>query len=103
MFQIDTDSYEIEMIRGDTAAFQICLNDYELQEDDIMVMTVKKRKTDQEPLLTKYAEGNVIVLEPDDTINLVGKCVYDIQLTTSVGAVYTPILSTITFQRGVTE
>lgn len=103
MFKIDSSTNAVTLTRGDTAVFSLNLNNYEAQDGDVIVMTVKKRIVDKEPLLTKYAEGKVIVFEPEDTINLLGKCVYDIQITTALGAVYTPILSTITFERGVTE
>ncbi len=101
MFNINGN--EIEMTRGDTVAFQVYVTGYKPQDDDEIVMTIKKRITDSSPVLTKHVEDGVIVFEPKDTIGLLGTYVYDIQITTALGAVYTPIQSVISFERGVTE
>lgn len=103
MFRINKKSNEIEMTRGDTAAFQVCLVNYRQQEGDVIVMTIKKKLTDSAPVLTKNVEDGVICFSPDETKDLLGTYVYDIQVTTNLGAVYTPIQSVIMFTRGVTE
>lgn len=103
MFTINESTNAITLTRGDTAVIGLGLKNYEKQDGDEIVMTIKKKITDADPVLSKYAEDGVIIFMPDDTINLLGRHVYDIQITTSLGAVYTPILSTITFERGVTE
>lgn len=103
MFTINESNNSITMTRGDTAVIGLDLKNYKEQDGDEIVITIKKKITDTEAVICKYAEDGVIVLMPSETIGLLGRHVYDIQITTAAGAVYTPILSTITFERGVTE
>lgn len=89
----------IELTRGDTARFTITVkneltgNDYEIQPNDVIVMTIKKKEMDADALVVKEITGtNLIHLRPEDTSELsFGKYVYDIQLTTEGGDVYTII------------
>ena len=44
-------------------------------------MTIKKKITDAEPVLSKYAEDGVIIFMPDDTISLLGSVDCQVKLT----------------------
>jgi hypothetical protein len=104
MFSLDGN--KITLTRGDTAVIGVSLTGYEPKEGDEIVMTLKRKIRDTEAVLTKYmdhAEELYFKLEPEDTIDLLGSYVYDVQLTTAEGDVYTPIMSTIKLERGVTE
>lgn len=102
MFDIKRNNV-ITMTRGDTAHIEIKCG-YELQDGDEVVMTIKKRLKDTDPVLSiKPIKDWIFELEPDDTIDLLGNYVYDVQLTTAEGEVYTLVLSEIIFMRGVTE
>lgn len=105
MFYINPNSHTITVTRGDTACFEVKLNGYEPSEGDELVMTIKRRKEDtaSQAIMTKKAEDMIFCFAPEETIDLLGRYHYDIQLTTAAGAVYTPIVSAITFERGVTE
>lgn len=89
----------IRLTRGDTARFMITINDqssnsvYSLADDDMLELTIKKNVKDIEPVLNKKVIGtNEIHIEPTDTKSLsFRKYIYDVQLTTSDGDVYTVI------------
>lgn len=89
----------IRLTRGDTARFMITINDqssnsdYSLADDDTLELTIKKNVKDIEPVLNKKVIGtNEIHIKPTDTKSLsFGKYIYDVQLTTSDGDVYTVI------------
>ena len=89
----------IKLTRGDTAFLTIPLKKnlyetYELAEGDVLRFTVKKKATNTTPLFQKELTGtNVFHIAPADTAALdFGKYVYDIELTTADGDVYTPIV-----------
>lgn len=103
MFIINPYNHAITLTRGDTACFAIKLNGYEPSEGDNIILTIKRSMQDTRPIITKIAEDMIFCFAPDETIDLLGRYHYDIQLTTAAGAVYTPIVSAITFERGVTE
>ena len=95
---IVNDDGSIEMIRGDTAEFDITVTyeedgeekEYELQDEDVLTFTVKKNTKTSDVLIQKT--GNHITIEPDDTSELsYGKYKYDVQLTLSSGKVDTII------------
>lgn len=89
----------ISLTRGDTARFSISIRngitfeDYEIQPEDILVMTIKKKVKDKDALVQKTIIGsNVFHLLPTDTQQLdFGRYVYDVQITTSNLDVYTII------------
>ena len=79
----------IELVRGDTAEFDIVVRDkktekpYELQSGDELVFTVKRKPTDKVPLISKT--GPYIRIDPEDTNGLeFGNYVYDVQLTLDI-------------------
>ena len=102
MFEIGLKN-KITLTRGDTACIKVAFDDYEPADGDVIELSVKRNIADETPVLHKLAKDGVFTFSPADTINLIGMFVYDIQLTTSVGAVYTPIQSTFLIKRGVTE
>lgn len=101
MFNINEDSGEIYLTRGDSARFNLIPNlvysttdepeEYEMGADDIIRFTVRKR-VNTPILLQKEVRGSTLIhLKPEDTSGLqMGKqYVYDAELTTSEGDVYT--------------
>ena len=99
MLHIDETSNTIQLTRGDTARFSVPIDnetsgeEYVLSDDDRITFTVKKRVKDETPLFQKTVFGTTLFhVKPEDTQGLsFGKYVYDIQLTTSDGDVYTVI------------
>ena len=93
MFQIEDNA--ITITRGDSARIDITVYDahgeeYELQEGDALVFTVKSSVNDKEKLIQK--SGAVININPQDTQDLdYGKYVYDVQITLANGTVNTII------------
>lgn len=86
----------IFLTRGDTAKIALSITSagsaaYDSTKDRV-VLTVKKSTTDKEKILQKTAVNDVITISHADTRNLeYGDYVYDIQLTTAAGDVYTVI------------
>ena len=99
MLHIDETSNTIQLTRGDTARFSVPIDnetsgkEYVLSDNDKLTFTIKKRVKDETPLLQKTVFGTILFhVKPEDTQGLsFGKYVYDIQLTTSDGDVYTVI------------
>lgn len=89
----------IRLTRGDTARLNVTIKTnvsqgvYEVKPEDILVLTVKKSVRDVEPAVQVINTGSsVFHIKPEDTNNLAfGKYLYDVQITTSTGDVYTVI------------
>lgn len=87
----------IRLTRGDTAYLQIPLTTtdgiYELASEDTLTLSVKKSTRDMDYYFQKVLTGSDIFhIEPSDTAELAfGKYVYDVQLNTSNGDVFTVI------------
>ena len=89
----------IRLTRGDTAKLTVPIeNDldnssYVMNEQDTLTFTIKKSVKDNENLVQKVVTGsNNFHIKPEDTDSLpFGKYVYDVQLTTAGGDVYTVI------------
>lgn len=88
----------IDLTRGDTAYLSVTITDengeeYEIQPNDTLTLSVKKAVTDAEPCIQKTIKGGkTFCLEPSDTSALdFGKYLYDVQLTTAYGDVSTVI------------
>lgn len=89
----------IRLTRGDTAKLTVPIeNDldnssYVMDERDTLTFTIKKSVKDNENLVQKVVTGsNNFHIKPEDTDSLpFGKYVYDVQLTTAGGDVYTVI------------
>ena len=89
----------IRLTRGDTADFSISVQNevskdsYEIQAGDTFRFTVKESSEDTDIVLQKVLNGlDSFTIEPDDTKSLeYGDYVYDVELTTEDGDVYTII------------
>lgn len=92
----------IRLTRGDTATLYVPIinqssdkpdEEYIMNEKDTIEFSIKKSVRDEEPLVHKRVMGtNGFQILPSDTKPLsFGKYVYDVQLTTSNGEVYTVV------------
>lgn len=96
MFKINEKTNKMYLTKGDNASFKVRVFDNtgkerETFDDDIITLTVRKT-AESAVALAKTANKGVIELVPDDTNSLsVGTYVYDIQLTTFGGKIYTII------------
>ena len=93
----------ISVPRGDTTrrAIEIKMNGilYEVKENDILTLRVKKSLADKEPCISKEVKGsNEFHFRPEDTENLhFGKYIYSVRLFTAEGDKYT-VLNKETFE-----
>lgn len=96
------DDYTIRLTRGDTAYLQVDITnadrdkqnaEYEFSSGDSLTLSIKKNIKDSEYLLNKVITGSkVFHIIPEDTKDAsFGKYVYDVQLTTEHGDIYTII------------
>ena len=96
MFTIDNNK-NIKLTRGDTAVISIELHnkdgtEYELQQGDILLFTVKENVLTKKILIQKTFSDKQIKIKPTDTDDLpYGIYHYDVQLTTASGDVFTVI------------
>lgn len=88
----------IKLTRGDTAKFSISVyatsgKEYSIKENDTLRFTIKKSVNDLSPLIQKIIHGgDDIHILPEDTKGLkIGGYVYDAELTTADGDVFTII------------
>lgn len=94
MFEIK--NQVIKMTKGDSASLKVDLkksngSDYVMQSGDTLTMTVRK-VIGSSILMQIVSETNTINISPLDSKNLsVGSCVYDIELKTASGDVFTVI------------
>lgn len=101
MLYVNSDG-TIRLTRGDTARLEVQIkNDltngnYEMTSEDILRFTIKKNVNDSTPAVQKTVAGsNQFHIEPEDTKSLsFGKYLYDVELTTASGDVYTVIVPT---------
>lgn len=92
----------IKLTRGDTARLEVSIkndltnSDYEMTFEDVLRFTIKKTVNDSTPAVQKVVTGsNQFHIEPEDTKPLsFGKYLYDVELTTASGDVYTVIVPT---------
>lgn len=105
VFKVDEDN-TIHLTRGDTARFSIgrivntvTNTDYTPTPEDTVTMTIKKTVMDSAPCVRLTVPGgDVLHIKPEDTKAMAfGKYVYDVQLTTADGDVYT-IIPPTTFE-----
>ena len=88
------DDNSIEMVRGDSADFDIYLpikneqgeiiGEYTLQEGDVLLFTVKKNTKTDEVIFQKSGQ-HVEILPSDTELLPYGKYVYDVELTYASG------------------
>lgn len=94
---------EIELTRGDTATLSVDIvfekdkQPYVMESGDTLTLSIKKDVKDPKPRLQKTSVGeNTIYFEPKDTANLdFGKYIYDVELLTQKGEIYTIIGKTV--------
>lgn len=86
----------VKLTKGDSAMFNVSITfadgtPYELKPGDKLKMTVRRR-IGSDVLLESESTTGTITLTHDMTSKLIpGSCVYDIELKTSAGEVYTVI------------
>lgn len=109
MFQINKKTNKILLTKGDNASFKVNIIEAngqirQLFDDDTITLTVRKT-ADSDIAFTKTAENGVINIVPADTKSLTaGTYVYDIQLTTFGGNIYTIIpISYFEIEQEVTQ
>ena len=97
VFKVDEDN-TIHLTRGDTARFSIgrivntvTNTNYTPTAEDTVTMTIKKTVLQADPFVQLIVHGGeVFHMKPEDTKEMAfGKYVYDVQLTTADGDVYT--------------
>ena len=92
----------IKLTRGDTAFLEVPImaklddgteKPYELAQDDQLTLSIKRTVKDVEPSVQKVCVGtNLFHICPEDTSACeFGKYLYDVQLKTAAGDVYTVI------------
>ena len=104
MLEVSEDN-SIRLTRGDTARFSVSITndvnkqEYTMQEGDILTLSIKKSINDETLCLQLIAKGEAsFYIKPKDTSALqFGKYIYDVQLTTAAGDVYT-IIEPTTFE-----
>ena len=109
MFRINQKTHKISLTKGDNASFKVNIIEAngqirQLFDDDTITLTVRKT-ANSDIAFTKTAENGVINIVPSDTKSLAaGTYVYDIQITTFGGNVYTIIpISYFEIQQEVTQ
>ena len=96
MFDISTYG-EIELTRGDTARFKVTVvndvgDEYIPGSGDTLTMTVRRTAADNIVLQKIISAADSFHIRPEDTSGLaLGDYVYDVQLTTAGGDVYTVV------------
>lgn len=95
MFIIQPDN-RIQLTKGDTAtmlveAYDLDDNKYEFKTTDTITLKVKETQNSESTTIEKKANAdNIIVFLPSDTSSLTpGLYVYDVQVLTEEGNVYT--------------
>lgn len=103
------DGNRICMVKGDTGYLNINLhydngNNYAIREGDKITFSVKRSIYDSDYALQKNVNaGEVIAINPEDTQNLTsGDYVYDVQLDTTLGEVFTVSYGELQIIEGVT-
>lgn len=97
MFYIDKTTHKIIITKGDNAEIIVKVKDINgvergIYADDVLTLTVRKNADAPIAAITKTAVDGVFSLVPEDTKSLaVGSYVYDVQLNTFTGKVYTII------------
>lgn len=91
------------LTRGDTARLEISITndvdglEYSIEETDTLTLTAKKSISDKAPSIQlTVTGGNIFNIKPSDTKHLsFGKYIYDVELQTAAGDVYTIIEPTV--------
>lgn len=87
----------IKLTRGDDITLAIVLidqngNEYDLQEGDELIFSVKKDFRSKETVLCKHIYTKQLLISHEDTVGLdFGNYIYDVQLHFSSGQIFTVI------------
>lgn len=111
---MQVDGNTITMINGDSECMIVSFIDVdgallELVTGDTVYLTLKKNVTDENAVLQKeittFIDGKAYIeLLPEDTINLSGGYIYDVQINKAGGQVVTVIKpSQLIIEMGVTD
>lgn len=111
MLIVDKKNHTIQLTRGDTARLTVDLDcfledgtkqPYTMRNDDVLTLSVKRTAKSFKACLQKDVKGsNEIHIKPEDTAALdFGSYVYDVELCTAEGDVYT-VIENKTFKIGV--
>lgn len=94
----------IKLTRGDSATLAVSLQGYDMQEGDTLTLSCKVDPSKTAYLFQLTATDQKFTFTPETTAGLdFGAYRYDIQLTTSGGAVYTVIpVSSFTVMEEIT-
>ena len=102
----------IDLIRGDTLAFDVSISEIENVTVESMYFSIKKRKTDDEYIVQKSIGDGITQIDdlkyrvrvaPVDTYALpAGKYEYDLQIGLGLD-IYTPLMGTINIMQDITE
>ena len=94
----------IKLTRGDSATLSVALDGYTMEDGDALTLSCKVDPSKDEYLFQLTADDQTFTFLPDTTAGLdFGAYRYDIQLTTSGGAVYTVIpVSSFTVMEEIT-
>ena len=116
-----TNVQEFKMFKGDHKTFELQVKDQDGNPIDLsgatIRMTVKKHATDETAVISKTSNNASeisitdpangiaeIYLVPSDTRNLdAGKYIFDIEITTAAGKVYTVLLANLTLVEDVSK
>lgn len=91
MFSID-ENKNIYTIKGDTANFSMAIAPYQVKEGDTLTFTVRKRYGSPVLITENADENGMFHISHEDYDNVApGYYIYDIQLTTAEGEVFTVI------------
>lgn len=90
MFNIETYSNTMSIIKKDTASFVVSLDNYELKDGDKVTFTVAAELEQEKPLIQKtivsFEDGvATIALDSKDTNLNIGSYWYDIQVDLATG------------------
>ena len=97
MFYIDSTTHKIILTKGDNAEIEVQIKDAYGEDrgvyaDDVLTLTVRKTVDAPVASITKTAIDGVFSFTPEDTSNLpFGSYVYDVELKTFTGKIYTII------------
>lgn len=93
------------MTRGDSAFLHIHLCGYHMKPEDIATLSVKKKIDDEDYIFQVVFGNGCFYFPPALTKNLEeGKYIYDIQIDTADGQVYTVVEdSVLVLKKGVNE
>lgn len=101
MLTINPATSKIVLTKGDDASLYLAVSyvdgeEYKLKDDDSICMTVRKNANDEDVAIYVEGHGDYFTFKPEDTKQLEpGLYVYDVQLTTGAGKIYTVVPTSV--------